>query len=188
MHKSLADKISKRIKNARVARVYYKSERDEIRERVAKHFNEAMDCHLLDIASDNVDSKFYGALPSGDQHLYKWDTDYKYRREIVLYQANIFFNYWKHLGKVNNWMEMFEDDQETLNKNHQDLIMRRFEEGVQRAKECKEKIVPEHYKFHDDDFFSTHIDNGCLWIFYGYYTYQRYWMRTVETSAKGMAI
>ena len=192
MHKSLANKIRKRIKNARVVRAYYASERNDILKRVAEHFNSAFDfCHEpteFDADTSTIDTKFWGCLPTGDQFLHKWDTDYNYRRKLVVDDINTFFDFWKQQGKIPNWMRLYEDDYETLKSDFVDVIVSRFEEGIQRAKECKKNIVPAHYKFHDDDFFCTHIDAHTLWIYYGYYTYQRYWMRTIEPSANGMAV
>ena len=189
MHKSLANKIRKRIKNSRISKAYYASERDTIRERVAMHFNTAIDSEA-DPTFDPafVDKKFYGALPSGDQFLYKWDTDPEYRKSLLLSIATRFFTYWKDMGQVKNWMDMFEGDQETLKQKYVDVIVDRFEEGIQRAKLCKKNIVTTLYKFSDNAFQCTHIDAGTLWIYYGYYTYQQYWMRTIEPSSKGMAI
>lgn len=192
MHKSLANKIRKRIKNARVVKSYYASERNSILKRVAMHFNAALDFAgqetEFEVGTESVDERFYGCLPSGNQFLYKWDTDYNYRRKLLVGDIEQFFEFWKVQGKITNWMRLYEDDYETLKPAFVDVIVSRFEEGIQRAKECKKKIVPAHYKFNDDDFFCTHIDSHTLWIYYGYYTYQRYWMRTIEPSASGMAI
>ena len=189
MHKSLANKIRKRIKNSRVGKAYYASERNPIRERVAQHFNAAMDSEGdEDFDINDVDTKFYGALPSGNQFLFKWDTDSEYRKKLLLEIAHTFFHYWRGMGQVKNWMAMYEGDQETIKQKYQDVIVERFEEGLQRAKLCKKNIVTTLYKFSDDAFHCTHIDAGTLWIYYGYYTYQQYWMRSLEPSAKGLAI
>ena len=73
-------------------------------------------------------------------------------------------------------------------KDWQELIFARFEEGISRAKSCIPKIVAPFYNNHDSEFAATHVNVSTLWIYYGYYCYQRYWMRTIEPSAKGMAI
>ena len=192
MHKSLYQKLAKRVKNARVARAYYVSERDEIRERVAIHFNSALDfsheATEFDAETSTISTDLYGCLPSGDQFLHKWDTDHKYRRKLIEGEINTYFEFWKQQGEIPAWMNMYEDDYTTIKKEYMDRLVSRYEEGIQRARECKKKIVPSHYKFSDNEFFATHINSELLWIYYGYYTYQRYWMRTIEPSAKGMAI
>ena len=137
MHKSLADKIRKRIKNARVARAYYASERNSIRERVAEHFNSALDfiheVNEFDASTCTIDKRLWGCLPSGDQYLHKWDTDWKYRRKLIEGEINTFFEFWKQQGQIPNWMKMYEDDYETIKKEYMDMLVSRFEEGIQRA-------------------------------------------------------
>jgi hypothetical protein len=180
MHKSLATKISKHNEGKA-----YASERNVTLVRVAQIFNQALD-NVEDVC--DIDSRFYGSLPSGDQFLHQWANDTEYRKRLLLDDAHTYFLYWKDRGEIREWMMMFEDDYLTIKPAYQELIFENFELGISRAKQCTVKVLPEDHVNHDNDFQATHIDADTIWVYYGYYCYRKYWMRTIEPTANGLSV
>jgi hypothetical protein len=172
MHKSLVKKIK--------TKVTYDSERNFQLERVAMYFNEAVDKDPI-----YVDKRFYGCLPTGYEFLNDWAEDKEYRHRLLKADIQCFYDYWdKDKGMVSGFIS--EDG--SISEVMEAVIISNFEEGVLRAKCGTAKVISEKYTNHDDYHLSMSPKQITIWIAYGYFCWQTYWLRSLNPSSKGLSI
>lgn len=172
MHKSLAKKIKTKVR--------YASERNFQLERVAMYFNEAVDKDPT-----YVDKRFYGCLPTGDEFLNDWAEDKEYRHRLLKADIEAFYSYWdKEKGMVSGFIS----ENGSVPEQLQLAIISNFEEGILRAKSGADKVIASKYLNHDDYHLSMSPKQTTIWIAYGYFCWQKYWLRSIDPSSKGLAI
>jgi len=172
MHKSLAKKIKQK--------AHYQSERNFQLERVAMYFNEAVDKDPI-----YVDKRFYGCLPTGDEFLNDWAEDKEYRHRLLKADIQCFYDYWdKDKGLVSGFI----NEDGYVPKVLQQAIISNFEEGILRAKCGTREVIESKYVNHDDYHLSMSPKQTTIWIAYGYFCWQKYWLRSLDPSSKGLSI